>query len=189
MNKLFIIGLLATASAVSAQTPASASTSVVFYAEPSVVIAFPGDFYRAVGGALALGATINNVHSIEADAILFKANEKGYTDDFKFMPVLATYKYSFVLDHKLSLTAGASVGATFEKMEYYYGSFPGIPNSGGQYRISNTAFTSGVLGGISYAFSNRVSFTANAHVLRLEKTNLTTAGNMVLVTLGVKFRF
>jgi len=95
MNKLVLIGLLATASAVSAQAQASASATA-FYAEPSVVIALPGHFDNAVGGALALGATINGVHSIEADVISFKT--KYYSDDFTVTPVLATYKYSFLVN-------------------------------------------------------------------------------------------
>lgn len=190
MIKRVIIGILATASAVSAQTQAQASRSVAFYATPSVVIAFPGDFDNAVGGALALGATINNVHSIEAEVISFKTNEGG-SDDFKFTPLLATYKYSFVINSKISLIAGASIGATFEKAELDVGPVPLLPpgQSAGRYSISDTAFTSGLIAGISYGFSSRVSLDANAHVLRLEKTDITTAGRMVLVTLGLKVRF
>jgi hypothetical protein len=190
MFKLIVIGMLATATAVSAQTQVAASRSIAFYATPSVVIAFPGDFDRAAGGALALGATINNVHSIEAEVMSFKTNESS-SEDFTFTPVLATYKYTFVLNGKISLMAGASLGATFEKTEYFVGPFPGIPPdlSGGHYRISETAFTSGLLGGITYVLNSRVSLDANAHVLRLEETDVTTAGSMVLITLGVKVRF
>lgn len=191
MIKRLVIGILATASAVSAQTQAPASRSVAFYATPSVVMALPGDFDKTVGGALALGATINNVHSIEAEVVSFKTNEHLYDDDFKFTPLLATYKYSFVLNSKISLIAGASIGATFEKADYYTPSGPGgYPNYPGHfYSASDTAFTSGLIGGVAYAFNSHVSVDANAHLLRLEKTDITTAGNMVLVTLGLKIRF
>lgn len=162
---------------------------MAYYAQPSVVIAYPGDFDNAAGGALALGLTINHVHSFEAEVISFKTS--GGSDDFTFTPLLATYKYSFVLNGNLSLMAGASIGATFEKMDYEVGPFPGIPPGLGPQRssMSETTFTSGLLGGVAYALNPHVSLDANAHLLRLEKTDITTAGNMVLVTLGVKFRF
>jgi hypothetical protein len=189
MMKRILIGFLAMASAVAAQTPPSASPGVSYYAVPSVVIAFPGDFDRAVGGALALGATINNVHSIEAEVMSFKTNL--YSDDFRFTPVLATYKYNFVLQNKIALVIGGSLGATFEKAEYFVPYGPGAPpgSSGYVSSASQTAFTSGVLGGVSYPLNNRVRLDANAHLLRLEKTDFTTSGNMVLVTLGAKIQF
>jgi hypothetical protein len=186
MNKLTVIGFLATAVAVAAQTQPLPSASVAYYVEPSAVIAFPGHFDNAVGGALALGATINNVHSIEADVISFKTKADG--EDFTFTPVLATYKYRFPLNGELSLMAGASVGATFEKNDYLYS---GMFMGGGSFYIHDrqTAFTSGLVGGISYVFSDHVSLDANAHLLRLEKTGFTTGGNMLLITVGLKFRF
>ncbi len=186
MYKLLVIAFFATVSALSAQTGTPASASTAFYVEPSVVIAFPGHFDNAVSAALALGTTIRTVHSIEVDVISFKTKE--YSDDFRFTPLLATYKYSFALPHQFSVMAGASIGATFEKWDYYLPPYPG-GGGGYTYSESQTAFTTGLVGGISYALSQRVSLDANTRLLRLEKTDLTTAGNMVLVTLGAKIRF
>jgi hypothetical protein len=190
MIKLIVIGILTSALAIAARAQSSATPGAVFYATPSVVVAFPGDFDKAVGGAVALGATLKNVHSIEADVMSFKTNEGG-ADDFKFTPVLATYKYHFILKGGVSLMAGASLGATFEKTEYVVGPFPGsLPGSSNDtYTRSETAFTSGLVGGVCYELNSNVSLDANVHLLRLEETTITTAGNMVLVTLGVKIRF
>jgi hypothetical protein len=187
MNKFIVIGFLALASVVAAQT--SVSSGVAFYAMPSIVLADPGDFDNAVGGAVAIGATISNVHSVEVDLVSFKTSPKGYSDDFKFMPILATYKYSFVLDRNISVMAGGSIGVTSIKLDYFTLPTYSMGGSGYSTHISETAFTSGLVGGISYALNSHVSLDANAHVLRVEKSDITTSGSMVLVTLGVKFRF
>jgi opacity protein-like surface antigen len=189
MIKVIIAGFLATVSAVLAQTQIPVSRGITYHATPSAVMVYPGDFKNAGGAALALGATINEVHSVEAEAISFNTNNPGGGDDYRFTPVLLTYKYNFVFGGKFSAVAGGSVGATFEKWDFFVPSTYNSGSPGYYYSVSQTAFTSGLVGGVSYAISSRVSVDANAHVLRLEKSDVTTAGNMVLVSLGIKVRF
>lgn len=178
MNKFSIlaIGLLAAVSTASAQNAASVSSRMKFYAQPSVVVAFPGDFDTAAGGALALGVTVDGVHSVEAEVIYFKSGI-GSTD-VTFMPLLATYKYGIKLNQKLTLQVGGSIGATRESASFYW------------YSDQNkTAFTYGATGGVSYALTDRVSVVGNALVLGLENTTITTSGSIAIVTAGVNFRF
>ncbi len=177
MNKIsvLVLGLLAAVSTASAQTAASFSSRMKFYAQPSVVVAFPGDFDTAAGGALALGVTVDGVHSVEAEVIRFKSG-LGSTD-VTFTPILATYKYRIALAHKLSIKVGASVGSTKERAQAWWGD------------EEQTAFTYGVVGGVSYAYTDHISFDGNVLALRLDDTNITTSGNIAIVTAGVNFRF
>jgi opacity protein-like surface antigen len=180
MNKISVIAfaLLTAVSTASAQTPAPAPSRIAFYAEPSVIVAFGGDFDTAAGGALALGLSLNNAHSLEAQVIRYKT-EAGYAD-FTFMPVLATYKYRLPLPHKkLSIKLGGSIGATRLRAESHYG----------WGEETQTAFTVGAVGGLSYALTERVSLEGNVLVLGLDDTNLTTSGRIQIVTAGVNFRF
>ncbi len=147
-----------------------------FYAQPSVVVAFPGDFDTAAGGALALGVTVDGVHSVEAEVIHFKSGI-GATD-VTFTPLLATYKYGFKLPHKITIQVGGSVGATKERASVYWRSDE-----------NKTAFTYGATGGVSYALTERVSVVGSVLVLGLEKTTITTSGSIAIVTAGVNFRF
>jgi len=172
---VIVLGLLAVVSTASAQTQTPTSPSVVFYAQPSVVVAFPGHFDTAAGGALALGVAVNRVHSIEVEVISFRSRDSWLR--VTFTPLLATYKYRVALTDKLSLKAGASIGTTFEKTNYYW------------YRESQSAFTAGFVGGVSYALTDRLSFEANVDALRLNKTDFTTSGSIAIVALGLNCRF
>ena len=173
---VLVLALLTAVTTASAQTPVSVSSRVDFYAQASAVVAFPGDFDTAAGGAVAVGVSLDKVHSLEAQVIRFKS-EEGLLD-VTFTPILATYKYRIPLAHKLSLKVGGSVGATKERAQHYWWG-----------EENQTAFTYGATGGVSYAFSDHVSFDGNVLALRMENTNITTAGSIAIVTAGVTFRF
>jgi hypothetical protein len=184
MNKFsfLVLSFLAAVSTASAQTapspaqtPPSLSSRVAFFAQPSVVVAFPGDFDTAAGGALALGLTLNRVHSLEVEVIRFESGLNSV--DVTFMPILATYKYRIQLAKKLSLKVGGSIGATRETAQFWWGDH------------NQTAFTFGAVGGISYALNERVSLDGNVLALRLEETDITSSGNIAIITAGVNFRF
>lgn len=176
LASMIIAGLALAASCARAELAAPAATDWTVYAEPAVVAAFPGDFENAVGGALAVGTTYKGRHSIEADYIWFKSKE--WPADVTFTPILATYKYAVPMSGPWSLTAGAAVGATHERAKsYYWGSW------------SQTAFTYGLVAGGAYALTSHWSVNVDAWVLRLDATNITTSGNIVLVTAGVSYRF
>lgn len=158
------------------------------YVQPSLVVALPGDFDTATGGALSIGTTINESHAVEAEVIYFKSENSGVT--VKFMPLLASYKYRWSPMAKWTLRAGGSVGATRIDSEGFW--WPGSYLGGGGYwmdRGSETTFTAGVSAGASYALTPRVSFDADVLVLGLNETDYTTSGSITVVTLGVNYRF
>lgn len=179
------LALFTAVSMASAETSENAPSRWSIYARASAVVAFPGDFDTAAGGALAVGVSLDRVHSLEAEIIHFNSSDGG--EDVNFTPILATYHYSLPVAPKLTLKLGGSVGATRESSEWYWsGTFYG---GSGHYKMSDTALTYGASAGISYAWTERLSFDGTVKALRMEKTDLTTAGGIAIVTLGVNFRF
>jgi len=177
MKKLtaLMLGLCAAISTMSAQAQTSPERDAKLYARPELVIAFPGDFDNAVGGGLALGYSIAKAHAVEVEAIYFSSKD-GYTT-VKFMPVVGSYIYSLRLDPRFSLKVGASIGATYEKADYYWA------------HENTSAFTFGARAGLAYTLAKNVSLDLDVSALRLNETSITTSGNIVLTTLGVNFRF
>jgi opacity protein-like surface antigen len=177
MNKSILalaFALIAVSTAV-AQTTAE-RLRLSGYVQPSAVIAFPGDFDTAAGAALTFGATINEVHAVEAEVIWFESEDGGTR--VRFIPVLASYKYTLPIAPNWELRAGGSVGFTHEKAEGRW-----------IWAGSDTAFTYGISGGASYAITKNISLDADALVLGLDNTKFTTEGSIVLVTIGVNFGF
>lgn len=158
------------------------------YVQPSVVVAFPGDFDTAAGAALSIGTTINEAHAVEAEVIYFKSEDGGVS--VKFLPLLASYKYRWSPTAKWTIRAGGSVGATRIESEGFWwsGWYSGM---GGRWvdRGSEMAFTAGVNAGASYALTERMSLDADVLVLGLNETDYTSSGSITLVTLGVNYRF
>ena len=156
---------------------------MTFYAQPSVIVAFPGsDFDSAVGGALALGVDLGTAQSVELEVTHFQTQAKNFSSaKFDFTPVMLGYKYRIPLTPSLSLQVGASAGAMFEKarVAYYYWGFSG----------SQTALAGAVQGGIAYAMSENVSLDLSAKVQYSTNTDITTSGSMAIISLGLKFRF
>lgn len=183
-TRLVVLGLLTAATIASAQTSAPAHSRVGVYTQASAVLAFPGDFDTAAGGALALGISLDRVHSLEAEVIHFKSSDNG--EDVEFTPILATYHYRLPVAPKWTLKLGGSVGATKLSGEWYFFGpyFPGWWVS-----ESDTALTYGASAGVSYAMTDRLSLDGTLKALRMEETDLTTAGGIALVSVGVNFRF
>ena len=177
MKKLttLLLGLCAAISTMSAQAQTSTDSDAKLYARPEVVIAFPGHFDTAVGGGLAVGYTVFKAQSVEAEAIAFSSKDGGYK--VKFLPVLGSYVYSLKCNPDLHVRFGASIGATFEKADYF------------SYSHSTSAFTFGGRFGLSYGLAKNISLDLDASLLHLEETSITSKGNIVLTTAGVNFRF
>jgi hypothetical protein len=185
MNKkigALFLGALVAVSVPLAEAQARTTGGMTFYAQPSVIVAFPGsDFDSAVGGALALGVNLNEVNSFELEVTHFQTQAKHNSwAKFEFTPVMVGYKYRIPLTPNLSWQVGASAGAMFEKarIAYYWG-----------FRGSQTALAGAVQSGIAYAMSENVSLDLSAKVQYSANTNITTSGSMAIVSLGLKFRF
>jgi len=186
MNKkigTLLVGALVAVSAPLAQAQSRTTGGAEFYAQPSAIVAFPGsDFDVAAGGALALGVTLNRVNSFELEIIHFQTQEKNDSSaKVKFTPIMLGYKYRIPLRPQLSLQVGASVGALLENarvIHYYWG-----------YTGNQTALAGGVQGGIVYALAEKVSLDLSARVQYSAKTDITTAGNMAMIGVGLNFRF
>ncbi len=186
MNKIigtFLLGALVAVSVPLAQAQSRTTGGIKFYAQPSVIVAFPGsDFDSAVGGALALGVDLGTAHSFELEVTHFQTQAKNFSwVKFDFTPVMVGYKYHIPLAQNLSWQIGASVGAMFEKarIAYYYWGFRG----------SQTALAGALQSGIAYAFSQNVSLDLGAKVQYSSNTDITTSGSMAMLSLGLKFRF
>jgi len=185
MNKkigALLLGALVAVSVPWAEAQTRTTGGMTFYAQPSVIVAFPGsDFDSAVGGAIALGVDLGTAHSVELEVTHFETKAKNNSwAKFDFTPVMVGYKYRIPLTPSLSLQVGASAGAMFEKarLAYYWG-FSG----------SQTAFAGAVQSGIAYAMSENVSLDFSAKVQYSTNTNITTSGSMAIISLGLKFRF
>ena len=176
------MGALVAVSVPWAEAQTRTTGGMTFYAQPSVIVAFPGsDFDSAVGGAIALGVDLGTAHSVELEVTHFETKAKNNSwAKFDFTPVMVGYKYRIPLTPSLSLQVGASAGAMFEKarLAYYWG-FSG----------SQTAFAGAVQSGIAYAMSENVSLDLSAKVQYSTNTNITTSGSMAIISLGLKFRF
>jgi Outer membrane protein beta-barrel domain len=184
-NKIgtLLLGALVVVSAPWAQAQSQTTGGMKFYAQPSVIVAFPGsDFDAAVGGAIALGVDLNPTNSFELEVTHFQTQATNFSwAKFEFTPVMLGYKYRVPLTRNLSWQVGASVGAMFEKasIAYYYWGFSG----------NQTALAGALQTGIAYAFSENVSLDLGAKVQYSSNTDITTSGNMAMITLGLKCRF
>lgn len=169
-----MLGAIALASTAFGQMPPAPRSDIEFYARPSLVIAFPGDFDTAAGGAIAFGTTIHQMHSVEVEVTRFQSR-----DDYlkvTFTPILATYRFQ-VKPNQFAFHVGVSAGVTQEHGEMWW------------YSHNDTAFTYGIRAGASYDLTQAIALDADVSTLRLEKTDITTSGNIALVQLGVRFRF
>lgn len=177
MKKLttLILGLCAGIFTMSAQAQTSTDAGAKLYARPELVVAFPGHFDTAVGGGLALGYSIVRAQAVEVEAIAFSSKDSGYK--VKFLPVVGSYIYSLKLNSDLQVKFGGSIGATWEKADYYW------------YDQSTSTFTIGARAGLSYGLAKNVSLDLDASLLHLNETSIVTSGNIVLTTIGVNFRF
>ncbi|HTZ20470.1 MAG TPA: outer membrane beta-barrel protein [Opitutaceae bacterium] len=185
MNKkigALLFGALVAVSVPLAEAQPRTTGGLTFYAQPSVIVAFPGsDFNSVVGGALALGVNLNPTNSFELEVTHFETKAKRLSSEkVEFTPIMLGYKYRVPLTQNLSWQLGASVGALYERAHvgYFWG------YSGGQ-----TAFAAAVQGGIAYTMSENVSLDLNAKVQYSAATNITTAGSMAIINLGLKFSF
>lgn len=188
MKKLLLAFASVAVATFSSAQSADARFRFAAYVQPSVVVAFPGDFDTAAGAAISIGTTINEVHAVEAEVIYFKSEDAGV--NVKFLPLLASYKYHWSPNAKWTIRAGGSVGATRIESEGFWwpGWYSGM-NGRWMDRGSEMAFTAGVNAGASYAVTQRVSLEADVLVLGLNETDYTSSGSITLVTLGVKYRF
>jgi len=183
MKKLLVISTLLLA-ACCARAQNSTMAGVRFYAQPSVVYVFPGDFKNATGEAIALGALINDQHSLEVEAIWFSTHDKSNTFiKVDFMPLLATYKYHFPSHNGVSGYFGAAAGSTSEHLTADFGSILG------SYKTSSTVFTYGLQAGVTYALGSSVDLDFGGKVLRMNQSGITTEGNISMLTAGLRFRF
>ena len=186
MNKkigALLLGALVAVSVPLAESQARTTGGLTYYAQPSVIVAFPGsDFDTAVGGALALGVNLNAANSFELEVTNFQTQAKNYSwVKFKFTPVMLGYKYRIPLAQNLSWQVGASVGAMFENARVDYFSWG--------YTGNQTALAGGLQSGIVYAINESVSLDLGVKVQYSANTDITTAGSMTMINLGLKFRF
>lgn len=153
-------------------------SAVQFSLRPSVVVAFPGsDFKTAVGGGLAVGASIQRTHDFELEGIRFQTNAAQFSDlHFNFTPVLASYTYNFWTGN-LDVKFGAAAGSTFEEASFF------------SFTERASAFTYGLRTGLAFRLGPFAALEAKASVFHLNETDLTDAGRLILVDVGAQFRF
>jgi opacity protein-like surface antigen len=180
IRSLLAVAFLGAATTAFAESSAPASATQ-FYADASVIGAFPGEgLGNAAGEGLAIGVTLHQVHSIEAEVMHFKSSA-GSGANIKFIPILATYKYAIPLAPKLSVNAGASVGVMHERAHR--------PGWGWLNGGSDNAFAYGLSAGIAYDLTETIALTGSVRTLQLASTDYTTSGGITIISGGLSFRF
>lgn len=178
MKKLIFVfaGALGCATPMLAQS-ADAAPNLHFYAQASAVLAVPGELDVGGGAALALGVTVNDVHSYEANLIYFESGQRGIELDF--MPILATYRRTWRIDRLIAIDLGVGAGITVQKPTGWLST----------YGDTTSALTGGFIGGVSYILAKGITLEAEAYALCLENTRYTSSGFIGVFTLGLKFEF
>lgn len=158
---------------------------VKYYAQPSVLFVFPGDFKNTVGGAVAVGASFSGRHSVEVEAIQFTAKAEGVPAfEIDNTQILVGYKYHLPLNEKFYFYAGGQIGMTLEDLSFPAGyTFTFSGDKG------DSAFTWGIQGGLNYALSERFVLDAGVRVFNINETRYTKNGDIEMINLGVKFIF
>lgn len=181
MKKLLVLASSCFALIATAQAQNTTNSGTHFFVTPSIVVADPGDFKTAAGGAVAFGVEFARNHALQAEVISFESRENTGVK-MRFTPILATYKYRFAAQNKFSFYAGLSAGITQEKLNTSTLFWMGRAGS-------DNAFTVGVLAGLVFKLSEHIALDANVRALNLRETRFTTEGNMSMVSFGVKFGF
>ena len=127
---------------------------------------------------IAFGAAFAGPHRVEIEAGFFRSDVKRSDFTMDFIPVVLNYKYSLPVAERWTVHAGVTAGAVYQKPRFSYG-MEGKTKSGE---------TFGVNAGASFSLNERLSLEGAAKVLRINETRYTTAGNVVLLQLGLNVR-
>lgn len=167
-------------------TRASGSSNTHVYVEPGVVYAMPGsDIKNAVGASLAVGYSFHQMHAVEVEVMQFKSDVDDYfLPNIKFTPLWAKYKVTFDLNRTWSAYGAIGGGAMWEQAtEYFYNYYGPVSHP-----IKQTPAFFGSELGVKAKLSDRVALGIGTTVFGVDKSDLTTRGSMVVLTLKVAVR-
>ena len=178
---LFLMALAASSVAAIAQTSPSPSGTTV-YIQPSAAIIVPGDdFEVGAGGLIAFGVQFAGRHQVEVETgFLYSKIKEDSRFSMVFIPAVMNYKYTVPLSERLSLRAGATAGAMYQRL--------GARTFGNSFGETKSSATFGLNAGMLLRLSERLSLDAGGRVLRIGETRYTTDGNVVIFHVGLHIR-
>jgi Outer membrane protein beta-barrel domain len=167
--------LLLTAAACSA---ADEVKPIRLYGNAAAVYGFLGDFDDTPGASVSAGVEWKAHHAIEAEVTWLESSVRGWSSsEMTFLPVLASYRYSFDMSPQARAYVGGSIGTVIERFE------------AGWMRSSTQAFAVGGKCGLEWRVTSALSADLGGTVLGLDSTRFTTSGTITYVSLGAKLRF
>jgi hypothetical protein len=160
-----------------------------------VYLAERDDFKSVWSGALSTGYVFNEHHAVELELMAFKTDSlilpttanNSYTKDLQAVPLIFTYRYSFVLGKGFGLFCGLSTQAMYEDTNYTYYYGPSGPPTTGSVLMSETSYnlTLGAQIGLTYDFSTRATAVAAVKFLKVASGE----EEYRIFELGLRYRF